>query len=310
MLRLEELIAFIKVIEHKSFSRAAKELGLSQPAVSLQVKSLEAEYGAELLHREGVETVPTEQGKAIYQYACQIISLYQESQQRLLELEGEFGGKLSLGASSGPAEHLLPLLMGIFKKRHPQVEISLRVGDSSEIIDHVLMHRLEVGFVGISRRDRNLAFEPFIHDQLILVASPGHPLSSRESIDPDELEQVPLMLQQHGSGARTALYQSLADHSMDIRQLNVVMELGLQESTKAAVRAGLGATFISRLGVIEELERGILVEVPIDGLELNRDYFIVSRKSSPLTTTAKAFVAFAQDTAGEAVEQIRSGFVA
>ncbi|MFZ5919286.1 MAG: selenium metabolism-associated LysR family transcriptional regulator [Chloroflexota bacterium] len=294
MPRLEELKALCQVIEQKSFSRAARLLGLSQPAVSLQVKSLEAEFGAELLHRDGFEITPTESGQIVYQFACQVIDLYERSKQRLGELNGQAGGKLRVGASTGPGEYLLPLLLGQFKQRQPRVEIALRVGDSSEIVDYILQHRLELGFVGHTRRDRHLYFEPFLHDRLVLVVYPAHPWASQGQISYQELLRAPLILQQHGSGAVAALQQALEQHSIDYEQLNVVMEVGLQESTKAAVRAGFGATIISRLGVLEELKRGDLVEVSIEGLEMGRDFYIVYRRTSALTNLARTFLEFAR----------------
>jgi DNA-binding transcriptional LysR family regulator len=310
MPRLEELVAFCKVVEHKSFSRAAELLGLSQPAVSLQVKSLEAEYGVQLLHRDGFETVPTESGSAVYDTACQIVHLYDRSKQRVRELSDKLDGKLLIGASTGPGEYLLPVLLGQFKAQHPEVDASLRVGDSDEIIDHVVRYRLELGFVGTSRRDRQLCFDSFIQDQLVLIAHPDHPWAVRSSVSYEELAEAPVILQQHGSGATAALYDALGKYDIGASHLKVVMELGLQESTKAAVRPGLGVTIISRLGVIEDLGRGVLVEVPIEGMELKRDFYVVYRRTSPLTNLARAFLAYAYERADETVRQIQEGFSA
>ena len=308
MPRLEELVALCKVIEHKSFTRAAEILDLSQPAVSLQVKSLETEYGVQLLHREGFETVPTESGRAVYETACQIIHLYEKSKQKVQELSHKLNGKLSVGASTGPGECLLPVLLGQFRARHPQVEASLRVGDTDEIVDHVVRYRLELGFVGASRRDRHLSFDPFIQDQLVLVAHPDHPLTGQSSISWKELPNMPLILQQHGSGATAALYEALEAYDISASHLNVVMELGLQESTKAAVRSGLGVTIISKLGVIEELGRGVLVEVPIQDMTLKRDLYVVYRRTSPLSNLTRAFLEYTTETADEIVQQIQDGF--
>ena len=308
MPRLEELVTFCKVVEHKSFTHAAEVLELSQPAVSLQVKSLETEYGAQLLHRDGFETVPTESGRAVYELACQIVHLYERSQQQVRALGHKLDGKLSIGASTGPGECLLPVLLGQFRARHPQIDASLRVGDTDEIVDHVVGYRLELGFVGASRRDRHLCFDPFIQDQLVLIAHPDHPLAKQSSISWEELPNTPLILQQHGSGATAALYEALGEYDISASHLNVVMELGLQESTKAAVRSGLGVTIISKLGVIEELKRGVLVEVPIQDMALKRDFYVVYRRTSPLTNLARTFLDYANRTACETVHQIEDGF--
>jgi DNA-binding transcriptional LysR family regulator len=304
MRRLKEFIAFRTVVEQKSFSRAAEVIGISQPAVSLQIKSLEEDYGAELLHRDGFEIVPTESGRFVYETACQIVSLYETSHQQIAELTGEAQGRLVIGASTGPGEYLLPVLLGRFWEEHPKVEVALRVSDSSSIIESVLQHRLALGVVGTSRRDRHLTFEPFIRDRLVLVIHPEHPWTERGHISYEELLSAPLILQQQGSGANEALNQALGEYDIDLNQLNVIMELGLQESSKAAVRAGLGVTIISRLGVIQELQRAALCEVAIEGLELQRNFYIVYRRTTPLTVLARAFLQFAKPAAEQLITDL------
>lgn len=299
MPRLKEFKTLCQVIEQKSFSRAAELLGLTQPAVSLQIKSLEAEYGAELLHREGFEILPTENGEVVYNFACQIIDLYLRSQEAVQASLVETRGHLSIGASTGPGEYLLPLLLGRFKGANPDVTVSLRVGDSNEIIEHVLQQRLEVGFVGATRRDRHLTFEPFLHDELILVVYPEHPWAQRKHITYEELLQAPLVLQQQGSGARATLQEALHRYGITLQQLHPVMEVGLQESTKAAVRSGFGVTIISRLGATDELHRGILIEVPIEDVNMAHDFHVVYLRTLPLPNLARTFLDFARTTAQE-----------
>jgi DNA-binding transcriptional LysR family regulator len=308
MPRLEELRALCTVVEAKSFSGAADRLGLSQPAVSLQIKSLEQEYGIELLHRGGEETLPTQEGLIAYETACEILDLFDRSKLRVQELTSLSQGRLLIGGSTGPGEVLLPTILGSFKSEHPHVDLALRVGDSGEIIDRIRLHQLEIGFVGSFRRDRNLSFEPFLSDQLILVVSPDHPWAPRDAIDYEELTQAALILQQQGSGATAALCEALANSGIALSELNAVLYLGLQESTKAAVRSGLGVTIISRLGVLEELARGVLVEVPVRGLELTRDFYVTYLRSTPLTALARAFVDFAHSQAEAAVRGIEDSF--
>jgi len=299
MPRLEELKTLCQVIEQKSFSRAAEILDLTQPAVSLQIKSLEEEYDAKLLHREGFEILPTENGAVVYNFACQIIDLYTRSQEAVRTSLAETRGRLTIGASTGPGEYLLPLLLGRFKAANPDVTISLRVGDSNEIIEHILQQRLEVGFVGTTRRDRHLTFEPFLHDELILVVYPEHPWAQRKRITYEELLEAPLVLQQQGSGARATLQEALRRYGITLQQLHPVMEVGLQESTKAAVRSGFGVTIISRLGATDELRRGILIEVPIEEVKMAHDFYAVYLRTLPLPNLAKTFLDFAHTTAQE-----------
>ena len=300
MSRMDELTTLCRVIEAKSFSRAAETLGLTQPAVSMQIKALEEAYGAELLHRSGFEILPTEVGRLVYEYACQILRLYEESQQQVQSLSGRLAGSLWIGASSGPGEGLLPVLLGKFKQEHPAIRVGLRVGDSREILEAVFSRQLELGFVGRLRRDRHLTFEPFLNDQLVLVAPASHPWAKVRTIPYEELLTAPLILQQQGSGATSVLQDALREQGLSLRELNVVMELGLQESAKAAVQAGFGVTLISRLGVREELETGKLVEIDVEGFALRRQIYVCYNRSTPLSSLAQTFLDFANQAKGGA----------
>ncbi|MBN1122368.1 MAG: LysR family transcriptional regulator [Anaerolineae bacterium] len=293
MPRLDELVTFCKVVEMRSFSRAADFLGLTQPAISLQIKELEKEYGVELLHRSGYETLPTEHGKTVYEAACQIINLYERSREQVRSAGQSLTGELMVGGSSGPGEFVLPLLLSKFKKRYQEVDISLIVGSSVDIIDQVLSQRIELGLVGMSRRDRHLQFETFVKDELVLIAPAEDEWRDHAPITIDEFLQLPIVLQQQGSGATALLQSALREHDISLNNLNIIAYLGLQESTKTAVRVGGGLTIISRLGVLEELKHGNFVEVPIEHLKMYRDIYFVYRRTLPLTNLVSTFIDFA-----------------
>jgi DNA-binding transcriptional LysR family regulator len=294
MPRLRAFVTFCTVVELRSFTRAAESLGVTQPAVSQQIKRLEDEYGASLVHREGFDVVPTDEGRIVYKYASQIVHLYERSRQHLLETANQLSGTLRVGASTGLGEVVLPTTLARFKADHPDVHVLMQVGDSSEILERILQGQIDIGFVGIKRRDRHLRFEPFVQDRLILVVSPDHEIASRKSLRLKQFLEVPLVLQQPGSGATLALREALQVQGVRLDQLNVIMEVGLQESTKTAVRSGVGGTVISRLGAIEELRAGTLVEVAVEDVELHHDFFVVSRRSLPLSRLSRAFLAAAQ----------------
>jgi DNA-binding transcriptional LysR family regulator len=303
MARIDELQAYCLVVEEKSFSRAAARLRLSQPAVSMQIKNLENEYNEKLLHREGKEILPTESGKLVYEYATQIIDLDRKSKQVVKEVRENNAGKLSIAASSGPGERLLPKILGKFKDRYGDSEISLRVGDSEEIIDEVLKFRFEMGFVGTSRRDSQLQFDPFIKDELVLAVYPDHPWAKDKQVELHQVKKEPLVLQQFGSGATTILAESLTNYDLNINDLNIKMEVGLQESARTAVENKIGVTFISRLGILDELKNGSLVEVPIQGVKLERYLYILYLRNQPLTNLAQTFIQFSKDHSSEFIPQ-------
>jgi DNA-binding transcriptional LysR family regulator len=284
------------VVEEQSFSRAAERLNLSQPAVSMQIKSLEAEYHEELLHRAGKEITLTECGLVVYKYALQIIELDRKTKQIVRESRENATGKLSIASSSGPGESLIPKILGRFKQQYSDVEISLIVGDSDRIIDHILNYRYELGFVGISRRESLLRFIPFIHDELVLAVYPEHPWVKQGSVDFSDICQEPLILQQFGSGTTTVLLEALKKYDYGLQDLNILMELGLQESAKTAVENGIGVSFISRLGIMEELRQGTLIEIPVKGMDLRRDFYLVYLRNEPLTNLAEGFIEFAKES--------------
>ena len=204
--RISSLLTYCTIVEVGSFSRAAQRLGITQSAVSQQIKRLEKDYGTRLLHRNGTTVIPTEDGKIFYEYATRIVNLFQRSRQAIREAANEeLTGSLMIGASTGLGEYFLPTALARFKAEHPGVHLAMHVGDSDEILDRVLQHRLEIGVVGTTRRDQHLNFDLFAHDRLVLVVSPTHDISKHRSLTLDQLKGVPLILQQPGSGATSAL---------------------------------------------------------------------------------------------------------
>jgi DNA-binding transcriptional LysR family regulator len=301
MARIEELITYCLVIDEKSFTRAAERLQLSQPAVSMQIKTLENEYKEKLLHRDGKEILPTESGEIVYQYASQIIELDRRSKQLVHESRETSTGRLSIASSSGPGERLLPKILGSYKKSYPSSEISLRVGDSDEIINQIIKYRYELGFVGISRRDSQLQFDPFLKDELVLAVNPDHKWAKEKQVDFSQVQKEPLILQQYGSGATAVLSKALAEYDLSIQDLNITMELGLQESARTAVESGLGITFISKLGILDELRNEQLKLIPIQGIQLDRFLYVVYLRNEPLTNLAQTFIEFARQSTQDLV---------
>ena len=169
-----QLAAFCAVVERRSFSQAAERLGVTQPAVSLQVRALEKRLGTQLLDRSGRRVEPTEAGLRLYRGAQRLLSLEEQLLDDLAgEGEGELAGELQLGASTGPAAIVVPLLLCEFQRAHPGVKISLTVSDTQSVVERVAARDLELGIVGAARRHRAVRFEPFFDDEVILAYPPG-----------------------------------------------------------------------------------------------------------------------------------------
>ncbi len=295
MARIEQIKAFCTVVDLYSFSHAAEALGLSQPTISLQIKALEEEFGTQLLHRDGFKILPTENGRFVYENFTKILALYRQSFEGLKTGKGGFSGSIHIGASSGPGEHPLPGMLAAFKQAHPECEVSMFVGDSTEIMEKVANQALELGFVGAKRRDGRIAFQPFMEDRLILVAAKNSEFANREQITYQDLQQIPLILQQPGSGATVTLQRALSDVNLRFSDLNILMQLGLQDSVKSAVSAGFGATIISSLGANKEIETGELVPIVVSDLDLRRNIYQCQNKEIPLSNIAQSFMDFAND---------------
>jgi len=292
---LRELRTFIRVVERGSFTLAARDLHLTQPAVSLQIRSLEEDYGVELLDRSGQQIIPTASGEVLLDYAERILRLRDEAHQEIDRLNNLMRGTLEIGASTGPGEHILPQLLGRFKEEYPEIRILLRISRTEEIIQQVRDRALEVGIVGARVGDGDLVFEPFVKDRLVVIAGPEHRWGGRNRVSLEELSDEPFILQQPGAGIRTMLQTGLKNAGLTLADLNVHMELGLQESVKTAVAAGLGVGLISRFAVIHELSAGSLVELAVEALpDFREDFYLVRSRKKKLSQVTEAFLSFAK----------------
>jgi DNA-binding transcriptional LysR family regulator len=290
-----QLAAFCAVVDRKSFSQAAEQLGVTQPAVSLQIRSLEKRLGQRLLDRSGRRVEPTEAGQRLYRSAQRLLAL----EEQLLEEvsgngDGELKGRLEIGCSTGPGATVLPLLLCQFQEANPGVSISLSVNDTQHVIDLVADRELELGVVGAATKHRGVSFEPFFQDEVVLAVPPKHRFAGK-TIGLDDLRAETLILMQEGAGVRQMIEDELRRAGLRVRDLEVRLELGLQESVKAAVAAGHGVTFISRSAMEPELAAGSLAAARVRGLGPSREISLVRSTGRTPSRVADAFVEFARE---------------
>ncbi|HEY3183850.1 MAG TPA: LysR family transcriptional regulator [Gaiellaceae bacterium] len=290
-----QLAAFCAVVERRSFSQAAERLGVTQPAVSLQVQALEKRLGTQLLDRSGRRVEPTEAGLRLYRGAQRLLLL---EEQLVTEVAGEAGGDLAgtleIGASTGPGGIVLAQLLCEFQAENPELHVALSVFDTQTVVELVADRELELGVVGAARRHRGVAFEPFFHDTVILAVPPGHAFAGK-TVTLDQLRAETLIVMQEGAGVRQMIEDELRRAGTRLRDLDVRLELGLQESVTSAVRAGYGVTFISRSSVEPDLAAGTVAEARVAGLELEREIFLVRAAGRAETRAARTFVDFARE---------------
>ena len=294
----KQLAALCAVVGRSSFSQAAEQLGVTQPAVSLAIRSLEKRLGRQLIDRSGRTVEPTPAGVIAYRQAQRVLAAERELFRSLEDEGGELSGHLVVGASTGPGERVLPSIMGAFHRDHPDVLVTLRVDDTETIIDRVLDRQLEIGIVGAERTHRALVFEPVLRDERVLAVPPDHPFAGT-TVPLEELIATPMVIQQEGAGVRTVIERELRAVGVRPRDLNVVAELGMQESAKSAVEAGLGVTFVSSLAVEREVEEGRLAVAQVDGLQTQRLFYAVRSASRPPGRLVTSFLAFAREALGE-----------
>jgi len=289
-----QLAAFCAVVERASFSQAAEQLGVTQPAVSLQIRSLEKRLGLQLLDRSGRRVEPTDAGRRLYRSSLRMLA---QEEQLLAELgeevEGELSGRLELGASTGPGGTVIPVTLAEFQQRHPAVQVALTVSDTQRIVEEVARRELELGVVGAARRHRGVVFEPFFRDEVVLAVPRGHRFADR-TISLAELQKEPLILMQEGAGVRQVIDDELRAVGVRLRDLDVRLELGLQESARSAVLAGYGVTFISRPAVEADVVAGTLAIARVEGIDASREISLVRASGRAETRVAQSFVDFAR----------------
>ena len=288
-----QLAAFCAVVEKKSFSQAAERLGVTQPAVSLQIRALEKRLGTQLLDRSGRRVEPTEAGTRLYRNAQRLLAV---EEQLLDELSEDVGltGRLELGASTGPGGSVVPLVLCELQQGHPDVSVALTVSDTQRIVELVADRDVELGVVGFARRHRSVTFEPLFRDEVVLACPPKHRFAGR-TITLDELREETLILMQDGAGVREAIEDELRTVGVRLRDFDVRLELGLQESVRTAVEAGFGVTFISRSAIEAPLVARTLSEARVKGMEPAREIFLARASGRTVTRVAQAFIDLARE---------------
>ncbi len=288
------LKVFYTVARLLSFTKAAESLHMTQPAVTFQVRQLEEHFDTRLFDRTHNRVTLTDVGLVVYEVAERIFEHYDEMERRVREMTGEMGGSLNIGASMTVAENMLPALLGQFKKKHPDLNVRLKVGNSEAIVSMVEHNVIDLAIVEGSISNKNLMVEACRDDELVVIMPPDHPLAKCETVTVDQLMPYQFICREEGSGTREAIFNYLVDQGYP-DGWTVCMELGSPEAIKGAVEAGMGLSVMSKSGISKELKLEMLVSVPLDPPLLRGFSFVRQRHKfrlpamEALLTFARAF---------------------
>jgi DNA-binding transcriptional LysR family regulator len=287
-----KLRVFCAVAETKSFSKASELIHLTQPAVSLQIQAMEELYETRLFDRSGNSINLTPAGEILYKRAKEILALYAEAQQNISEITGAIKGSLSIGASSTIGNYLLPHIIAAFKKKVPQVNISLVVSNTKTITERLNAGEIDIALVEGDVSKQRFSVETLISDELVVIMSPAHPWSDRRNVPAIDLTKEPIIMREEGSGTRQIILKHLEEHGIKLDQLKIALVMGSTEAIKGAVEEGLGVSIVSGWAARKNLKQGLIKTTTFKDLKFHRNFSIISPKRNYSTHTAKEFLNF------------------
>lgn len=289
-MNLKQLEAFVQVSESGSFSKAAKELFLTQPTISAHISSLEKELNVRLFIRNTKEVSLSDDGKDLYRYAKQITDLEKAIEERFYMDSDDGKHFITIAASTIPAQYLLPKVLMCYRERYPKEQIKIMETDSSEVVTQVVDHTVDVGFTGTVLEKKHCKYIPFYKDELAVI-TPDTPeyriLKEQNRDDIDWIKRKPLILREEGSGTRKEAEKQLKNAGISMEDLDIVASIANQETIKKSVKQGMGITVLSRLAA--EDEDGLLI-FPIPGADEGRDINLVYNKNYQMTRSADRFI--------------------
>lgn len=292
---LWQLQVFCRVVEAKSFSKAAALVHLSQPTVSSHVQDLEAHFGCRLIDRLSRQAVPTQAGRLLHSYARRLLSLRDETEAAMAEHQGRMRGTLVIGGSTIPGGYLLPITIGIFKKRYPEISVTLRIDDTSGIVGGILAGTLEMGVVGAEVKNRSLFQEKVLNDRMRLIVPEGHPWAEKKRVPLAALLTEPFIVRERGSGTLQSIQESLSRIGRGLDELNIVAEMGSTEAIRQAIKNRVGVSILSTLAVDNELASGQLKALAVDGVDLTRSFYLTRHRQRSISPLGAAFLAVLKD---------------
>lgn len=297
-MNLKQLEAFVQVAEGGSFSRAAKELYLTQPTISAHIASLEKELNVRLFIRNTKEVSLSEDGKELYKYAKPMMDLEHKIEERFGS--GEEPGKhcITIAASTVPAQYLLPAILKRYNEKYPEEQLKILEMDSAKVVLRVIDHMVDVGLTGTTLEKKHCRYVPFYKDQLVVITPNTEKYRKLQAESTDDISwicQESFIMREEGSGTRKEAEKQFARAGISVEELDVIASIENQETIKKSVSQGLGISVLSALASKDEVEEGHILAFPIPGADSGRDINLVYNKNYQLSRSAERFIRIVKD---------------
>ena len=290
---LRHLEIFCRIVELKSFSKAAEAVFLAQASVSERIATLESMVGTKLLDRMRRQIVPTRAGKLLYRHAIRLLEMKRAA---CLEMEDFLGikkGEVHIGASTIPGEYIFPETIGRFNKKYPLISVTLTIADTNEIENMVLQGDFELGVVGSRSSNKELIFNDLWNDELVLAVPQNHRWADKNEIDIKEVLKEPFILREAGSGTLKVIEKYLnISSSRIVDSLHVAARFGSSTAVKEAVKAGLGVSILSVRALDTEIQAGVLKALKIKGFSMKRKFYLIRDKMRTVSPICRAMIDF------------------
>lgn len=295
--------SFLCVVKHKSFSKAAKELYLTQPTVSNNIQNLERELKTVLLDRRSKTVTLTDAGKEFYRYALELINTRDKAKHIMMEKSESIEGELSINASSIPEQYILPHILKGFAEKYPKVTFTVTHKNSKDVVEEILKGKNNFGIVGAKYTSDVLEYVDFYQDEIVLaVPNNEHYNWASETVDIASLLPNKFIFRKKGSGTRLIVENSLTDLGIYLDNLNITSFIDSNEMIKKMIELELGVSFISKLAIKNEIDLGLIKTYRIKDLELMRNFYFVHHRHRTLSPIAEAFRDFLIDWKGSKLD--------
>ncbi len=295
MVDLMRIETFLHTAENLSFSKAARSLHLSQPTVSHHIKKLEQELGVDLFERQGSSIRLTDAGRLLIPWARKIVRDSVEMQEMMASLQEGIAGSLRIACSTTAGKYILPQLAARFSKRHPMINVRILRCAPESVVLNLLDGEASLGVASFEIQDREVELQNFFEDSISVIVPKSHPFADREKVLPEELIDEPIIMREEASGTRRVVLTELAKHDISYNDLNIFMQIGNAEAIVQTVAAGYGISFVSKLATACPIKRGSVVNIPVEGLHLVRNIYMIRKRLKGSNRPQEAFWSFIHD---------------